>query len=102
MSPGGVQEKSMLTREEVKERIERLVSAVDASAVEGALHDLERQGEDVGGGIAAFRLARYLLTRLLDSPSLTDTEVTWGYPCLKPAVVAAINELPGYDLIEGD
>ena len=92
----------MLTREELRQRIEPLVSTVDTSKVERALQELERQGEDVGGGMSAFRLAQHLLARLLGNSSLTETEVTWGYPYLKPAVVTAIEELPGYDLVEGD
>lgn len=92
----------MLTREELRQRIESLLSTVDTSKVERALQELEVQGEDAGGGIEASRLAHYLLTRLFGNPSLTETEVTWGYPYLKPAVVAAIEELPGYELVEGD
>ena len=92
----------MLTREELKQRIEPLTPTVEVSVVKRALQELEREGEDVGGGISGFRLAEYLLRDLLQSPSLTETEVTWGYPYLKPAVVTAIGELPGYELVEGD
>jgi hypothetical protein len=92
----------MLTREELKQRIEALAPTVDAPEVENALQELQRQGEDVGGGINAFRLAEHLLRDLLQTPSLTQDEVTWGYPYLKPAVVGALNELLGYELVEGD
>jgi hypothetical protein len=92
----------MLTREELRQRIELLASAVDAPGVAAALQELQRQGEDDGGGIEASRLAHYLLARLLGNPSLTETEVTWGYPYLKPAVLTAIEKLPGYELVEGD
>lgn len=92
----------MLTREELKQRIEPLTPTVEVSVVERALQELEQEGEDIGGGISGFRLAEYLLRDLLQSPSLTETEVTWGYPYLKPAVVAAIGELSGYELVEGD
>jgi hypothetical protein len=98
----GTQEERMLTREELRQRIEPLASTVDAPRVEAALQELQRQGEDAGGGIEAFRLAHYLLACLKGNPSLTETEVTWGYPYLKPAIAAAIEELPGYELIEGD
>lgn len=92
----------MLTREELKRRIELLLPSVDASLVQDALQELEREGEDTGGGIDAHRLAGRLLSDLLEVPSLTDTEIVWGYPYLKPAVVAAVNDLPGYELVEGD
>ena len=92
----------MLTRQELNQRIESLVSTVDTSKVERALRELQRQGEDDGCGIEAFRLAHHLLARLLRNPTLTETEVIWGYPYLKPAVASAIEELPGYELVEGD
>ena len=92
----------MMTREELKQRIESLALTGEVPLVERALQELEREGEDIGGGISGFRLAEYLLRDLLQSPSLTETEVTWGYPYLKPAVVTAIGELPGYELVEGD
>jgi hypothetical protein len=92
----------MLTREELRQRIEALASAVDARMVASALQELERQGEDVGGGMEAYRLAQHLLVQLLENPSLTKTEVTWGYAFLKPAVMTALEELPSYELVQGD
>ena len=91
----------MLTREELKQRILPVASTVDASVVKKALQELEQQGANAGGGVDAYRLVRRLLSCLLENPSLTDTEVTWGYPYLRPAVVAAVNELPWYELVEG-
>jgi len=92
----------MLTRQELRQRIGSVALSIDASLVEQALRELEREGENTGGGIDAHRLAYRLLSHLLEVPSLTETEVTWGYPYLRPAVMAAVNQLPGYELVEGD
>ena len=87
-----------VSHRELKQRIERLAATIDAALVEQALRELLRQGEDVGGGINAFRLIRHLLGGL----PLTDVEITWAYRYLKPPVKAAIEQLPDYVFFEGD
>jgi len=92
-----MKEKNPMSRKELKKKIEQTVAAIDVPLVEQAMRELMREGEDVGGGINAFRLVRYLLR---DQP-LTDTEVVWAYRYLKPPVMAAIEQLSAYEFFEG-
>ena len=62
-----------MARRELKQKIEQLAATLDVSLVEQTLNELLRQGEDVGGGINAFRL----ICHLLGEPSLTGVEVVW-------------------------
>ena len=56
------------------------------------------QGEDVGGGVNAVRLVRHLLGDVAE----TDKQVTWAYERLKPALGAALEEVPSLYYFEGD
>jgi hypothetical protein len=87
-----------MSRRELKQKIEQLAATLDVSLVEQALNELLCQGEDVGGGINAFRL----ICHLLGEPSLTGVEVVWAYRYLKPPMMAAVEQLPAYEFVEGD
>ncbi|MBC7252007.1 MAG: hypothetical protein H5T62_17235 [Anaerolineae bacterium] len=87
-----------MSRKELKKKVEQTAAAIDAALIEKALRELMREGEDVGGGINAFRLVRYLLRE----ENLTDVEVTWAYRYIKPPLQAALEQLPAYVFFEGD
>ena len=80
------------------EAVESLRSRVTPAFVEAQVRELLRQGEDVGGGVNAFRLIKHLL----GGAASTDAQVTWAYAQLKPALSAALEEIPSLYYFEGD
>ena len=82
----------------LKEAVESLRSQLTPAYVEAQVGELLRQGEDVGGGVNAFRLMRHLLGAAAES----DEQVTWAYERLKPALGAALEQVPSLYYFEGD
>ena len=80
------------------QQVEALNHQLTPAFVEDAVRALLRQGEDVGGGVNAFRLVKYLL----GNPQLRDVEVTWAYQRLKPALRSAFEQIPSLYYFEGD
>lgn len=84
------------------ERLERAVEALrdelTPAHVQTLVRELLRQGEDVGGGVNAFRLMRHLLGEAVGG----DEQVTWAYERLKPALRAALEQVPTLYYFEGD
>ena len=62
------------------------------------MRELLRQGEDVGGGVNAFRLIKHWLGALAED----DAQVRWAYERLKPALGAALEQVPSLYYFEGD
>ncbi len=87
-----------MMNKEVMEKVEAVRSSVTPALLKGAVGTLLQQGEDVGGGINASRLVRYLL----DDPHMQDEQVAWAYDRLKPAFRAAFEEIPSLYYFEGD
>jgi len=83
---------------ELRQQVEALKRQLTPAFVEGAVGALLRQGEDIGGGINAFRLVKHLL----GNPQLRDVEVTWAYDRLKPAFRIAFEQIPSLYYFEGD
>jgi hypothetical protein len=83
---------------ELRQQIESLQSQLTPPFVEEAVRALMRQGEDVGGGINATRLARHLL----GNPPLTDVEASWAYQHLKSALRTAVEQAPSLYFFVGD
>jgi len=83
---------------ELRQQIEELRPLLTPAFVEEEVGVLLRQGEDVGGGVNAFRLVK----RLLGNPQLRDVEVIWAYDRLKPALRAAFEQIPSLYFFEGD
>ena len=83
---------------ELRQQVEALNRQLTPALVEDTVHALLRQGEDVGGGVNAFRLVKYLLC----NPPLKDVEVTWAYERLKPALRSAFEQIPSLYYFEGD
>ena len=83
---------------ELRQQVEELLPRLTAAFVETEVRALLRQGEDVGGGVNATRLVKYLL----GNPQLKDVEATWAYDQLKPAFRAAFEHIPSLYYFEGD
>jgi len=83
---------------ELRQQIEEIQPRLTPAFVEEEVGALLRQGEDVGGGVNAFRLAKHLL----GNPQLRDVEVTWAYNRLKPALRDAFEQIPSLYFFEGD
>ena len=84
--------------DKLEQALESLQSKLTPDFVEAQVRELLRQGEDVGGGINAFRLIRHCLGALAEN----DVEVTRGYERLKPALGAALKEIPSLYYFEND
>jgi len=78
--------------------LESLQPKLTPDFVEAQVRTLLRQGEDVGGGINAIRLIRHWLGSLVES----DVQATRAYERLKPALDAALDEIPSLVYFEGD
>lgn len=85
-------------RRELKRKVEEVESRATPAFLEEAACTLLREGEDVGGGINATRLVRYLL----DAPQLKDEDTMWAYDRLRPTFRAAFEEIPSLFYFEGD
>jgi hypothetical protein len=83
---------------ELEQTVESLQSRLTPSFVEGQVRELLRQGEDVGGGVNAFRLIQHWLGALAED----DAQVRWAYERLKPALGTALKEIPSLYYFEGD
>ena len=84
--------------EHLERAVESIQSKVTPGFVEVQVRELLRQGEDIGGGINAFRLVKHWLGALADN----DAQVRWAYERLKPALGAALEEIPSLYYFEGD
>ena len=86
----------------MNDRLESAVASFQSrlvpSFVEAQVRELLRQGEDMGGGINAVRLVRYWLGSLAEN----DEAVTWAYDRLKPALGAALEQIPSLYYFAGD
>lgn len=82
----------------LRERVESLKPRLTPAFVEETARSLMRQAEDVGGGVNAMRLVKHWLG---ESP-LRDVELVWVYDHLKPALRAALAEVPSLCYVEGD
>ena len=83
---------------ELERRVQDLQRRLTPEFVEAQVRTLLRQGEDVGGGVNAFRLVKHLL----GAPLCRDAQVTWAYTRLKPALRAALDQLSALYFFEGD
>jgi hypothetical protein len=82
----------------LQERVTALQAELGPARVEAVIRELLRQGEDVGGGINALRLVRHLL----GDPAAGDAAARWAYERLKPALAAALEQIPSLYYFEGD
>ena len=82
----------------LKRRVEALQSRLTPDFVRDQVDELLRQGEDIGGGINAIRLIKHLVGDL----ARRDVEINWAYNRLKPALRAALEEIPSLYFFEGD
>ena len=84
--------------EKLRQVVESLRAGLTPGFVEAQVRELLRQGEDVGGGVNAFRLVKYWLGELAEN----DAQVQWAYERLKPALGVALEDIPSLYYFEGD
>jgi hypothetical protein len=84
--------------ERLEQAVDRLRTRLTPRYVEAEVRSLLRQGEDVGGGVNAFRLVQHWLGPL----AADDAAVTWAYERLKPALGAALDQIPSLYYFYGD
>jgi hypothetical protein len=87
-----------MMEEDLRERVEDVESRATPDHLEQAVRALLREGEDVGGGINADRLVKFLL----EDPRMADEDVAWAYDRLKPVFRAAFEGHPSFYYFEGD
>lgn len=87
-----------MSYKDLREQVEALKPRLTPAFVEGAVRELLRQGEDVGGGVNMHRLIKHLL----GAPQMRDVEVVWAYDHLKPALRTALAQIPSLYYFEGD
>jgi hypothetical protein len=83
---------------DLEQTVESLRARLTPGFVADRVRELLREGEDVGGGVDAFRLVKHLLGDAV----LNDERVTWAYARLKPALGAALEQIPSLYYFEGD
>jgi hypothetical protein len=83
---------------DLREQVESLKPRLTPTFIEEAVRALMRQGEDVGGGVNAMRLAKHLL----GNPPLSDVEASWAYQRLKQTLRAAVEQVPSLYFFVGD
>ena len=59
---------------------------------------LKKEGEELGGGINAMRLVRYLM----GDPELPDQQLVWAYTAVKEKLEACIEGAPKLYYFSGD
>lgn len=84
--------------EKLKQVVESLQPRLTPDFVEAKVRELLRQGESVGGGVNVFRLIKHLLGGLAES----DEQIMWAYGQLKPALGAALEQVPSLYYFQGD
>ena len=84
--------------DQLEHAVESLQSRLTPSFVEAQVHALVRQGEDVGGGVNAFRLIKHWLGALAEN----DVVVRQAYDRLKAALGTALEQIPSLYYFEGD
>ena len=83
---------------QLEQVVESLRSRLTPDHVRAQVDALLDQGEDIGGGVNAFRLMRHLL----GGAAKSDQQVTWAYERLKPALREALEQVPSLYYFEGD
>lgn len=84
--------------EKLQEAVKSIQVRLTPEYVEAQVRALLRQGEDVGGGVNAFRLIKHWLGAL----GQNDAQVRWAYDRLKPALRTAFEQVPSLYYFEGD
>jgi len=87
-----------MDRGRLEQAVESLEARLTPAYVRAQVSELLREGEDVGGGVNAFRLMQHLLGEAAER----DEQVIWAYARLKPALGAALEQVPSLYYFEGD
>ena len=88
-----------MLQEELQELVARLRVNLSPEMVERSMNCLlVEEGEELGGGINAMRLVRYML----GEPELTDPQLVWAYDSVKSGMEACIEDVPSLYYFFGD
>ena len=86
-------------QEELQKGVERLQVSLSPDLVERSMNRLlATEGEELGGGINAMRLVRYML----GEPQLTDEQMVWAYDRVKSGLGTCLEEIPSLYYFFGD
>ncbi len=86
-------------QEKLQEGVESLRGNLSPDLVEQSMNRLlAQEGEELGGGINAMRLVRYML----GEPELTDEQMVWAYDRVKSGLEACIEDVPALYYFFGD
>jgi hypothetical protein len=83
--------------QELRQRIASLKSDMTPAFVERIVREL-LQGKDARRGVDALGMVMSLLG---DAPRCGD-EINWAYARLKPALVAAVGQIPSLRFLDGE
>lgn len=84
--------------DQLEQTIASLLDRLTPDFAEAEVRALLRQGEDVGGGVNAFRLIRHWLGALAGD----DTSVRRVYERIRPALSRALEQVPSLYYFQGD
>ena len=88
-----------MNQEALWEAVERLRASLTPEMVARGMDLLLRQeGEELGGGINAMRLVRYLL----GEPELADAEMVSAYDRVKDVLEVSLEQVPWLYYFSGD
>jgi len=83
---------------ELRQRVASLGSELTPARVEYTVHERLRQRADRAKGADALGLVLHLL----GEPALRSTEIAWAYARLKPALIAAVEQIPSLRFLDGE
>lgn len=88
-----------MRQEELQESIERLKASISPELVKRSMDRLlAMEGEELGGGVNAMHLVRYLL----GEPELTDAQLVWACDSVKSGLGDCIEQVPSLYYFSGD
>ena len=96
---GSLEVEGRMSYTDLREMVESLQPQLTPMFLAALVTDvIDREGEDVGGGVNALRLVKHLLS----NPQMRDAEAVWAYDKLKPGFRVAFEQIPSLYYFEGD
>ena len=87
-----------MNAQDLEPTVQLLQDRMTPDYVRSQVRELLRHGEDVGGGVNAFRLIKHMMGDV----TLRDEQVTWAYERLKQALGRALEQIPSLYYFAGD
>ena len=83
---------------ELKQRVKSLQSELKPESIERTVWERLRRRADQAKGVDALGLVLHLL----GEPALRSEEIAWAYARLKPALIAALEQIPSLRFLDGE